>query len=248
MRRMHRRSLTLALVATAAAASPAMAWTGAGLVAGTWHGTAQSRAKPDFTFPVQANVSLAADGTPSANVQLQSPLGCRVHWTATAQRGAVTTFAETIVRDPLHKCTAGGTVTLSPASGGRVRYVWTQGDLASFGYLDGLAGQWHGTVTQRNGRSVTMTAIVRGTTLGGIQGSVGYGPALSCSGRWVPTDATPAPGWRHFTERITRTSSANCVGLGNVALRLRSDGRLQYRWWSGPFRTVGTLDREAQPQ
>ena len=239
-------TLTLAAgVAFAASASAASAWTGAGLLGGTWNGTGQSVAQPDITFPVQANVTVAADGTPSGNARLGAPLNCSVHWAAVRQSGAVTVFRETVTAQTGTICKDGGVVRLSPASDGRLRYVWTKGDLTSVGYLNGLAGQWQGTVTADDGGHFRANLIIRGTTRGGIEGSVGYGPPPACTGRWIPL-GTNAPGWRRFTEVITRSSSTFCQGLGTSSVRLRSDGRLQYHWAGGPYSTTGVLDRVGQ--
>ena len=239
-------TLTLAAgVALAASASGASAWTGAGLIGGTWNGTGQSVAQPDITFPVQANVTVAVNGTPSGDARLGAPLNCSVHWAPVRQTRGVTLFRETVTAQTGTICRDGGMVRLSPASGGRLRYVWTKGDLTSVGYLNGLAGQWQGAVTSRDGQRFRANVIVRGTASGGLEGSVGYGAPLSCTGRWIPL-GTNAPGWRRFTEVITRSSSTFCQGLGTASVRLRSDGRLQYHWMGGPYSTTGVLDRVGQ--
>lgn len=248
---MRRTIVPLMLAAGAAAlmaAAPAVAWSGAGLVGGTWHGTLQSKANPSFTFPVQASISVAANGRPTGITHLQAPLACDGRWTPTAQHGAVTTFSEVIFDNHGTQCLDNGTVQVSPASGNRLRYVWTKGDLASFGYLQGVSGTWRGVVQEGDGTRVHMSAVIRGTTRQGIEGSVGYAAPLTCSGRWVPTDATGQPGWRHYTEVITRSASADCVGVGQVAVRLRADGRLAYHWHSGPYRTSGILHRTVPAQ
>lgn len=244
-----RRTTVPLIAATAAAAAIAAgtagAWTGAGLVGGTWHGTLQSKADPSFTFPVHTTITIGADGTPHGITHLQSPLACDGRWTPTAQRGAVTTFSEAIFDNHGTRCLDDGTVQVSPASGNRLRYVWTKGDLASVGYLEGVSGTWRGEVVEKGGTPIAMTVTIRGTARGGVEGSVGYGRPLTCSGRWVPRDATSQPGWNTFTEVITRTASRVCMGVGRTAVRLRADGRLQYRWTDGPYATNGTLTRVA---
>lgn len=234
--------ITLTAVAFAAMASVATAWTGAGLIGGTWNGLGRSVTQPDITFPVHGNISIAADGTPSGTARLGAPLNCTVRWTPIRQTGAVTLFRETVTAQTGTICKDGGMVRLSPASDGRVRYVWTKGDLTSVAYLDGLTGQWTGTVTADDGGHFKANVIIRGTTKGGIEGSVGYGPPPACTGRWVPL-GTNTPGWRRFTEVITRSSSTFCQGLGTSSVRLRSDGRLQYHWVGGPYSTTGVLTR-----
>jgi len=234
--------ITLMAVAFAASASVASAWTGAGLIGGTWNGLGQSVTQPDITFPVHGNISIAADGTPSGTARLGAPLNCTVRWTPLRQTGAVTLFRETVIAQTGTICKDGGMVRLSPASDGRVRYVWTKSDLTSVAYLDGLAGQWTGTVTADDGGHFKANVIIRGTTKDGIEGSVGYGAPLTCTGRWIPL-GTNMPGWRRFTEVITRSSSTFCQGLGTSSVRLRSDGRLQYHWAGGQYSTTGILDR-----
>ena len=71
------------------------------------------------------------------------------------------------------------------------------------------------------------------------------GREIHPAGRWIPL-GTNAPGWRRFTEVITRSSSTFCQGLGTSSVRLRSDGRLQYHWAGGPYSTTGVLDRVGQ--
>jgi hypothetical protein len=234
--------ITLTAVAFAASASVASAWTGAGLIGGTWNGLGQSVTQPDITFPVHGNIAIAADGTPSGTARLGAPLNCTVRWTPIRQTGAVTLFRETVIAQTGTICKDGGMVRLSPASDGRVRYVWTKGDLTSVAYLDGLTGQWTGTVTADDGGHFKANVIIRGTTKDGIEGSVGYGAPLTCTGRWIPLGAN-TPGWRRFTEVITRSSSTFCQGLGTSSVRLRSDGRLQYHWAGGPYSTTGILNR-----
>lgn len=241
---MRRIIIPLTVAILAGSASAASAWTGAGLIGGTWDGTAQSVAQPEITFPVYAAVTVAADGTPRGTARLGAPLNCSVRWTPVRQTGAVTLFRETVTAQTGDICKDGGMVRLSRASNGRVRYDWTKGTLKSVAYLDGLVGRWTGTVTNGDGARFTANVIIRGTTRGGIEGSVGYGSPLSCSGRWVPL-GTNAPGWRRFTEVITRSGSSVCEGIGVSSVRLRADGRLQYQWVSGPYRTSGVMDRVA---
>lgn len=242
---MRRFIIPLAAAALAASASAASAWTGAGLIGGTWDGTAQSVAQPEITFPVHANIAVAADGTPRGTARLGAPLNCSVRWTPVRQTGAVTLFRETVTAQDGDLCKDGGMVRVSSASNGRVRYDWTKGDLRSVAYLNGLTGQWTGTVTADDGGHFKANVIIRGTTRGGIEGSVGYSAPPACSGRWIPLGHN-APGWRRFTEVITRSRSSFCEGLGVASVRLRSDGRLQYRWVGGPYFTVGILDRVTQ--
>jgi hypothetical protein len=232
----------MALVAFAAPTSIGAAWTGAGLIGGTWNGIAASATDPSFTFPIQANVWVGSDGTPRGQARLGAPLNCSLKWTARRQQGAVTIFSETVTHQVGHLCEDGGTVRVSTASGGRVRYVWRKGALSSLGYLDGIAGSWAGMLAGSGNTHFPANLIIRGTTRGGIEGSVGYGSPLSCSGRWTPLSGN-TPGWRRFTETITRSSSRFCVGVGAASVRLRRDGRLQYRWTSGGLLTTGVLTR-----
>jgi len=239
---MRKIILPVAVAAFAVPASVGAAWTGAGLIGGTWNGIAASASDPSFTFPIQANVWVASDGTPRGQARLGAPLNCSMKWTAIRQQGAVTIFSEHVTQQVGHLCEDGGTVRVSTASDGRVRYVWRKGALSSLGYLNGIAGRWTGTLAGGGNTHFHANLIIRGTTVRGIEGSVGYGTPLSCSGRWTPLSGN-APGWRRFTETITRSSSRFCVGEGAASVRLRSDGRLQYHWASGGLVTTGVLTR-----
>ena len=168
-----------------------------------------------------------------------------MRWTVVRQQGATTIFRDTVTYPIGTLCEDGGTVRISTASDGRVRYVWRKDALSSVGYLNGIAGSWTGTLAGSGNTHFRANLIIRGTTRGGIEGSVGYGTPLSCSGRWTPLSAN-TPGWRRFTETITRSSSRVCVGVGAASVRLRSDGRLQYHWAGGGVVTTGVLSRAAQ--
>ena len=241
---MRKLIIPITVVALAATASVAAAWTGARPIGGTWNGTARSVTDTSVTFTVHGNISIGADGRPSGRAELGAPLNCSVRWTPVRQTAGVTTFRETVTATRSTLCEDGGRVNLSRAADGTLRYRWTNGDLASIAYLDGISGHWRGVGRTAAGGRVTTDLIVRGTVLGGIEGSVGYGPPLTCSGYWVPLSGN-TPGWRRFTEVITQSHTTACVGIGTASVAIRTDGRLQYRWTGGGYVTTAVLNRVA---
>jgi len=241
---MRKLLFPITAVALAATASVATAWTGARPIGGTWNGTARSVTDASITFTVLGNVSIGTDGRPTGRADLGAPLNCSVRWTPVRQTAGVTTFRETVTATRSTLCKDGGMVNLSRAADGTLRYHWTKGDLASIAYLEGISGHWRGVGHSAGGGRFTTDLIVRGTVLGGIEGSVGYGPPLTCSGRWVPLGGN-TPGWHRFTEVITQSHTKGCVGTGTASVALRTDGRLQYRWTGGGYVTTAVLDRVA---
>ena len=241
---MRKLIIPITVVALAATASVAAAWTGARPIGGTWNGTARSVTDTSVTFTVHGNISIGADGRPSGRADLGAPLNCSVRWTPVRQTAGVTTFRETVTATRSTLCEDGGRVNLSRAADGTLRYRWTNGDLASIAYLDGISGHWRGVGRTAAGGRVTTDLIVRGTVWGGIEGSVGYGPPLTCSGYWVPRSGN-TPGWRRFTEVITQSHTTACVGIGTASVAIRTDGRLQYRWTGGGYVTTAVLNRVA---
>ena len=77
---------------------------------------------------------------------------------------------------------------------------------------------------------------------GQMEGRSRYGAPLSCTGRLVPRGAGTQSA-ATFTEVITRSASSRCVGIGTMRLRLRSDGRLAYRWTGGGVTSTALLTR-----
>jgi len=251
------RQTTRALIAGSAIATCALmaapevadggrtAWPGSALLAGAWSGTASRTSNVDFTFPVTATVSVAATGRPTGTVDLGAPVDCDGTWSPMSTTGRVTTFAEDITsKVPGGKCMDGGTVRLSPASGGRLRRVWTKGDDGSVAYLDpvGVSGAWVGTLTQAGLGTVPMRMRVVGVSAGQLHGVSLYGAPLSCSGRLEP-QGTGSQRRAVLREVITRSASTVCLGVGTMTVAVRSDGRLSYRWEGGGVVSTATLRR-----
>ena len=248
------RPMALALVAgvgLAITSVPAMAdggrtaWPGSALLAGAWSGTASSTSDPDFTFPVTATVSVAATGRPTGTVELGAPVNCVGGWGPVSAAGRVTTFAEDIVsRVPGGDCIKNGTVRLSAASGGRLRYVWTKGDDGSVAYLKpvGVSGAWIGTLSQAGLGTVPVRIRVVGVRAGQIHGVSSYAAPLACGGRLEPQGAG-SQRRAVLREVITRSASTACVGVGTMTVAMRSDGRLSYRWEGGGVVSTATLKR-----
>ena len=255
MRSAHRaRPIALALIAGVGiglAAAPAMAdggrtaWPGSALLAGAWSGTASSTSNPDFTFPVTTTMSVAATGRPTGTVHLGAPVNCAGTWNPLSSAGRVTAFAEEIAsRVPGGDCIKGGTVRLSAASEGRLRYVWTKGDDGSVAYLDpvGVSGAWVGTLTQAGLGTVPVRIRVVGVSAGQMHGVSSYAAPLACSGRLEP-QGTGSQRRAVLREVITRSASTACVGVGTMTVSMRSDGRLSYRWEGGGVVSTATLRR-----
>ena len=237
--------------AAAVTAAPAFAdggrtaWPGSSLLAGAWSGTAASTSSAGFTFPVSTTVSVASTGRPTGTVHLGAPVGCSGTWMPVSTTGRVTTFDEDVTsRVPGGKCINHGTVRLSAASGGRLRYSWTKDDGGSVAYLDpvGVSGTWTGTLVEAGLGKVPARVRVVGVSSGQMQGTSHYGAPLACSGRLEP-QGTGTQRRAVLREVITRSDSTVCVGVGTMTLSLRSDGRLSYRWEGGGVTSTGTLRR-----
>ena len=248
------RAATCAALATmvaSAAAGPAMAdggrtaWPGSALLAGAWSGTAASTTDSDFTFPVRATVAVAATGRPTGRVSLGAPVNCAGSWSPVSRSGAVTTFSEDITSEvPGGQCITGGTVRLSPASKGRLRYAWTKGDAGSVAYLEpvGVSGHWVGTLRQAGMPAVPVRLRVVGVSSGQMHGTSRYGAPFDCRGRLEPL-GTGSQERAVLREVIVQSASANCVGIGTMTLGMRDDGRLAYRWEGGGLVSTAVLSR-----
>lgn len=250
---MTRRTTAMLIVAIAApvAAAPAIAdagrtsWPGTATLSGAWTGTASSTTVAGFSFPVTAEVAVAATGRPTGRVVLGAPVNCRGTWSPVSTTGRVTTFAEDITSDIAGtQCLNGGTARLSAAREGRLRYVWTKGDAGSVAYLSpvGISGTWTGTITQGELGAMRARIRVNGVRRGDMPGATDYAAPLACGGTLIPRGAGTQRA-ATFRERITRTSSTVCVGEGTTTLRLRADGRLAYRWTGGGEISTGVLRR-----
>lgn len=240
-----------ALTTCALVAAPALAdggrtaWPGSALLAGAWSGTASSTSNAAFTFPLKTTMTVAATGRPTGTVDLGAPVNCAGTWTPVSTTGRVTTFTEGITsKVPGGDCIKDGTVRLSPASGGRLRYVWTKGDDGSVAYLDpvGVSGAWTGTLTEAGLGTVPMRIRVVGVSAGQLHGMSYYDAPLSCSGRLEP-QGTGSQRRAVLREVITRSASSVCLGIGTMTVAMRSDGRLSYRWERGGVVSTATLRR-----
>jgi hypothetical protein len=247
----HTAAVLIAAIAVPVAAAPAMAdagrtsWPGTAVLSGAWAGTASSTTIAGFTFPVTAEVAVAATGRPTGRVVLGAPVNCRGTWSPVSTTGRVTVFAEDITSDiEGTRCLTGGTVRLSAASDGRLRYRWTKGDAASVAYLapTGISGTWTGTITQGTLGTIRARLRVNGVRRGDMPGATDYAAPLACGGTLTPLGAGTQRA-AAFTERITRSSSTVCVGEGTTTLRLRPDGRLAYRWAGAGEVSIGVLRR-----
>ncbi len=235
----------LATSGTALADGGGTAWPATAGLAGAWSGTASSTTVADFTFPVTATVAVSATGRPTGTVRLGAPVDCAARWLPMTTSGRTTIFSEAVVGDPGDRCIDGGTVRLSTASGGRLRYTWTKGTDGSVAYLlpRGISGRWTGTITQGGLGAITARIRVVGVRPGQMPGTTDYSAPLSCGGALIPI----GPGTQRravFDEEITRSSSADCVGSGTTTLTLRPDGRLAYRWTGGGQVSTGILRRQ----
>ncbi len=237
---------TIPIVATPASADGGRtSWPGTALLSGAWTGTAASTTQASFTFPISADIAVSATGRPTGKVILGAPVNCRGIWSPVSTTGRVTSFTEYITSDIADsKCITAGTVRLSAASGGRLRYAWTKGSGGSVAYLvpTGISGTWTGNI-QQGGLGAMRTRIrVNGVRRGDLPGSSTYAAPLSCGGVLTPLGAGTQRA-ATFGERIVRSSSTVCVGTGTTTLRLRSDGRLAYRWTGGGEVSTGVLRR-----
>jgi len=244
-------TIVAAVTIGAAAACPALAdggrtaWPGSSLLAGAWTATATSTTDSAFTFPMSAVVSVAATGRPTGTVTLGAPVNCAGDWTPVSTTGRVTTFSEDIIsRVPGGECISHGTVRLSPASDGRLRYAWTKGSGGSVAYLEpvGVSGRWVGSLTQAGLGTAPMRLSVVGVSDGQMHGTSRYGAPLDCRGNLSPI-GTGSQKRAVLRETITRSASSNCVGTGTMTVSMRSDGRLAYRWTGGGLVSTATLRR-----
>jgi hypothetical protein len=234
-----------ALPAAAVADGGRTSWPGTAALAGAWSGTAASTAITGFTFPVMAEIAVADTGRPTGRVVLGAPVNCRGTWTPVSTTGRVTSFAEDITSDIAGtRCLTGGTVRLSTASGGRLRYRWSRGDAGSVAYLvpRGISGTWRGTVQQGGLGSMQATIRVNGVRRGDMPGRTRYAAPLACGGDITPIGAGTQRA-ATFRERITQSASPTCVGIGTTILRMRADGRLAYRWTGGGEVSTGIFRR-----
>lgn len=243
-------ALILTCTALLAAAGTAMAdgghtsWPSTAALAGTWTGTATSTAVADFTFPVTATIAVSETGRPTGGAVLGPPVNCAGNWTPVSRSGLVATFAERILADQGDRCIKGGTVRLSPASGGRLRYVWMKGNAGSVAYLRpaGLSGRWVGTITQRGLGVIPARIRVVGVRRSQLAGSTDYGAPLSCGGSLTPI-GRGTQRRAVFDEEITHSSNPACVGSGTTTLTLLPRGRMAYRWTGGGEVSTGILRR-----
>lgn len=242
-------AMLLACTALLAAAGSAMAdggrtaWPSTADLAGAWEGTATSTSTPDFTFPVSATVAVSATGRPTGLARLGAPVNCSGAWQPVSRSGRTAVFSEVILNDSGDRCIRDGTVRLSPASGGRLRYVWTKGGDGSVAYLDprGVSGRWVGSVTQRGLGTIAARIRVVGVRAGQMAGSSDYAAPLACGGTLAPLRGTQRRAVFH--EEITHSSTPACIGSGTTTLTLRPDGRMAYRWTGGGQVSVGVLRR-----
>lgn len=250
---LHPRATAAALLAIASAVGATAghadggrtAWPGSAPLAGAWAGTARSTAVAGLSFPVRATVAVAATGRPTGRVSLGAPVNCAGGWQPVSTTGRVTTFSEAITaRVAGGDCITDGTVRLSPASGGRLRYVWTKGAAGSVAYLDpvGISGTWSGTLAQAGMPPIPARIRVVGVRTGQMQGISRYGAPLSCRGRLEPR-GSGSQRRAVLREVITQSTSAVCMGVGVMTLSLRTDGRLGYRWSGGGVVSTGILRR-----
>lgn len=218
-------------------------WASSASLAGAWTGTAASTAVAGLTFPVSATVAVSATGRPSGVSMLGDPVNCAGTWTPVSTARRTTMFSERIAGGAAGRCIDDGTVRLSPASGGRLRYVWTKRDAGSVAYLDpvGISGGWAGTLRQPGTPPVAVRLRVVGVRAGQMAGASRYGPPFSCAGRLQPLRGTQRRAV--LVERITRSASSDCVGTGVMTLSLRADGRLAYRWQGGGEESTALLSR-----
>jgi len=246
----HRRAaMLLTCTALLAAAGTAMAdggrtsWPATADLAGAWAGTAASTTVPDFTFPVTATVAVSATGRPTGLARLGAPVNCGGAWQPVSRSGRATVFSETILDDAGDRCIKDGTVRLSAASGGRLRYVWTKGDAGSVAYLEpqGISGRWVGTITQDGLGAIPARIRVVGVRPGQMAGSSDYAAPLSCGGSLSPLRGTQRRAV--FDEEITHSDNPECIGSGTTTLTLRADGRMAYRWTGGGAVSLGVLRR-----
>lgn len=215
------------------------------MLSGAWAGVASSTTDAAFTFPVSAVVAVSATGRPTGRIVLGAPVNCRGTWSPVSTSGRVATFAEDITSAVEGgECLTGGTVRLSGASGGRLRYVWSKGGAGSVAYLTpvGISGTWVGTVIQGDLGAMPARIRVNGVRRGQMPGATRYAAPLACGGVLTPTGAGTQRA-ATFNERITRTSSSVCIGEGITTLRMRADGRLNYRWAGSGEVSSGVLRR-----
>jgi hypothetical protein len=248
---MTRRPMAVLLTCTAVLTASATAvadggrssWPATAPLAGAWSGTASSTSAADFTFPVTASVAVSATGRPTGVVRLGDPINCSARWIPVSTSGRATVFSESIAANAGDKCVNNGTVRLSSASDGRLRYVWRKGDAGSVGYLEprGLSGWWTGRITQDGLGAISARIRVVGVRPGQMAGASDYSAPLSCGGTLVPRGGTQQRAV--FDEEIARSSSTVCVGSGTTTLALRADGRMDYRWTGGGAVSVGVLRR-----
>lgn len=236
----------LGMAGTAAAdggAGTSTAWPGSAALAGAWTGTATSTTDSTFTFPASATVEVSATGRPTGRSYLGAPVDCSGTWIPVSRSGATFTFTESITQKVGTTCINGGTVRLSAASGGRLRYAWSKGDGGSVAFLRpaGVSGLWSGTLRQAGLAPTPVRIRVVGVRAGQMQGTSRYGAPLSCSGTLTPVRGTQRR--TVLAERITRSTSTDCLGTGTMTLSLRPDGRLAYRWTGGGLVSTAILGR-----
>ncbi|GEM_PF-2230302 len=103
--------------------------------------------------------------------------------------------------------------------------------------LASLKGTWGGT---DNGAKPKIQVTIK--LSGGANGStVVLRGGINCSGIETYTGRTPTA--FKFQERILRSASDDCVGLGWVTLTPRRDGKLRYHWTDGTNTARAVLQR-----
>ncbi len=87
---------------------------------------------------MMAAIALAGDGTPTGIARLGSPLNISVRWIQVSQHRCVSRLREVVTHHTGDVCRSGRMVDLAATTGGRLRYQWTQGNLASLADLSGV--------------------------------------------------------------------------------------------------------------
>jgi hypothetical protein len=105
-------------------------------VIGVWQGTLHQTGLPPFT--VKANVRSLK--SPERNSVHYTGIDCNGHWTYLGRSGSAYRFREVITGGRSATCKGSGTVTLTPAPRGDLRYVFRGGGVVSRGLLSRSVG------------------------------------------------------------------------------------------------------------
>jgi hypothetical protein len=92
-----------------------------------------------------------------------------------------------------------------------------------------IVGQWEG-IGRQDARTTWPMIVDITTTELGLCATVDY-PSIPCHGEWVCTGDTS--GALEAVERLDEDSAERCVDGGAMAMRLASDGTLDWRWRGG---------------